>query len=75
MKVTVTRSISAEHSWYPDEIKRIQDVYDTWIIENLGYRIVPNQNLNAVSFDNCSIEFTYVFKCEEDVVAFKLRWT
>ena len=75
MEVTVSRAISTDHPVYPDEIKRIQDVYDTWIIENLGYRIAPDQNINIASHDDCAVEFTYEFKCEEDVVAFKLRWT
>ena len=74
MEVTVKRSLSADTPVYPDDIKRIQDVYDTWIIENLGYRIIPDQHFNGRSPAACAIEFTYEFRCKEDAMAFKLRW-
>lgn len=75
LTVTVRRPISTDDPVYPEEIKRIQDVYDTWIIENLGHRIIPEYRYKGNPNFSCDVEFTYVFGCEEDAVAFKLMWT
>lgn len=59
-------------SGYTEEIKRFQDVYDTWIIENFSYRIVPEHHYTML--DGSWVYFSYEFECEEDAMAFKLRW-
>ena len=71
MKVTVKNHVLFM-SGYTEEIKRFQDVYDTWIIDNFGYRIIPEQRWTML--DGSWVYFSYELEHEEDAVAFKLRW-
>jgi len=76
MKISVSRTLSANIPDYTEAINKVQDIYDTWIIENLGYRIIPvQQTLMEILRPACAIRLTYDFKCDEDATAFKLRWT
>ena len=55
------------------EIKMMNSrfIYESWIIENLGYHAIYEQRY--VSYENAAY-FTFFLRSEDDAIAFKLRW-